>query len=251
MSVKTLVAIYNHNLPDLTDQLVESLKPYQSDDYDLIVIDIGSDDDRKAHHTTHEIPTNIYFGGGINFAFRHFLSTHDYDSLLSLNNDLILHGPNFVKTLRDEMMNNHFTILSPCVLQPGKRQNKWKPIRCWNSDRTRQVKWVDFPAPLIHRRFIEEVRQYPDELIYGWGQDVLSGIISSRHNWRIGVMDNCPVVHLSSFTFRSGRSDMTLSEYDRKARAAMFAYFQENNLMKELRDLRRYAANYAFDVRRP
>ena len=249
--MKTLVAIYNHNLPKLTDQLVKSLKPYQGEDYDIMVIDIGSDDDRKAKHTTHEIPTNIYYGGGINFAFRHFLSTRDYDSLLSLNNDLILHGPNFVKTLRDEMMNNQFTILSPCVLQPEYLQHVFKTMHCWNSDRTRQVKWVDFPAPLIHRRFIEEVRQYPDELIYGWGLPVLSGIICSRHNWQIGVMDNCPVIHLYSATFRSGRSDITFSDYRRKAKAAMLAYFQENNLMEEFRDLRRYAANYAFDVRRP
>ena len=29
---KTLVVIYNHNLPDMTDRLWEALHPYQRDD---------------------------------------------------------------------------------------------------------------------------------------------------------------------------------------------------------------------------
>jgi len=38
--MKTLVAILNHNLPEYTDYLYNNLNPYQSNIYDLIVIDI-------------------------------------------------------------------------------------------------------------------------------------------------------------------------------------------------------------------
>ena len=34
--MKTLVAIYNYNMPDLTDQLYEALKPYENNEYDLM-----------------------------------------------------------------------------------------------------------------------------------------------------------------------------------------------------------------------
>ena len=52
--MKTLAVIYNHNMPEITDSLWESLKPYERDDYDLILIDNGSRDDRKSKYTTHE-----------------------------------------------------------------------------------------------------------------------------------------------------------------------------------------------------
>ena len=43
--LKTLAVIYNHNLPEMTDKLWEELKPYERDDYDLILIDNGSTDE--------------------------------------------------------------------------------------------------------------------------------------------------------------------------------------------------------------
>ena len=52
--MKTLAVIYNHNLPGMTDNLWEALKPYERDDYDLILIDNGSSDGGKSKYTTHE-----------------------------------------------------------------------------------------------------------------------------------------------------------------------------------------------------
>jgi len=36
---------------------------------------------------------------------------------ITSNNDLILQGPNFVRTLRNEMFRGDYKIISPCVLQ--------------------------------------------------------------------------------------------------------------------------------------
>jgi len=38
------------------------------------------------------------------------------------NNDIILHGNNFIKTLKDISVEHNICILSPCVLQPEKDQ---------------------------------------------------------------------------------------------------------------------------------
>ena len=157
--MKTLAVIYNHNMPEITDSLWESLKPYERDDYDLILIDNGSRDDRKSKYTTHETGQNTYFGGALNIALQFFKESGKYDSLLSLNNDLILQGPNFIKTLRDEMFKGEYKIVSPCVLQVN-NQCKWKYMHCWNTNGTRDVKWVDFQAPLLHKDFIDHVQQF-------------------------------------------------------------------------------------------
>ena len=121
--MKTLAVIYNHNMPEITDSLWESLKPYERSDYDLILIDNGSKSEGKSKYTTHETGQNTYFGGALNIALQFFLQSGEYDSLLSLNNDLILQGDNFIKTLREEMFKGDYKIISPCVLQVNSQCN--------------------------------------------------------------------------------------------------------------------------------
>ena len=243
---KTLVVIYNHNLPDMTDSLWESLEPYKRDDYDMILIDNGSSSEGKSKYTTHETGQNTYFGGGINIAFQYFLDSGEYDSLLSLNNDLILQGHNFVKTLREEMFNGDYKIVSPSVLQI-ESQCKWKYMHCWNSSGIRDVKWVDFQAPLLHKDLIEKIGQYPDDLIYGWGQDMLSGIICEQEGWKVGVVDKCPLIHYSARTYKEGKSDLDLTTYCRKAEGGMFNYFQKENLIDKFHEFRHLSSNYVYE----
>jgi GT2 family glycosyltransferase len=243
---KTLAVIYNHNLPQMTDKLWEELKPYERDDYDLILIDNGSTDEGKSKYTTHETGQNTYFGGALNIALDFFTMSETYDSLLSLNNDLVLQGNNFVKTLREEMFNNDFKIVSPSVLQV-ENQCKWKYMHCWNSTKVRDVKWVDYQAPLLHRDFIEKVKQFPDELIYGWGQDSLSGIICEKQGWKVGVIDRCPVIHHSAHTYKSGKSDLDLQTYCQNAEQGMFGYMQSNGLMEKFMEYRKLSAEYSYE----
>jgi hypothetical protein len=245
---KTLVVIYNHNMPDLTDQLFESLKPYENDLYDTVVIDNGSKDNGKSKYTTFETGENCYFGGALNLALQLFKDNNQYDSMLSLNNDIILHGFNFVKELRKLMFDNDYTILSPCVLQPEKGQCHWKSMLNWGATEVRQVKWVDFQAPMIHRRYLDVMPQFPNELIYGWGQDILSGIVCDSNNWKVGVVDWLPIIHFSAFTYRSEKSDLKVSEYSQLAESNMFRYFSENHLLPKVSEFRHLSENYNYEV---
>jgi len=233
-------------MPEMTDSLWESLKPYERDDYDLIIIDNGSKPDRKSKYTTYETGQNCYFGGALNLAMSLFLESDKYDSLLSLNNDLILQGNNFIKTLRDEMFAGDYKIISPCVLQVDS-QCKWKYMHCWNTNGTRDVKWVDFQAPLLHKDVVEKIQQFPDRLIYGWGQDVLSGIICEQEGWKVGVVDKCPLIHHSAKTYKAGASDLDLTTYCRNAEGGMFGYMQEAGLMEKFNEFRTLSANYSYE----
>lgn len=242
---KTLAVIYNLNMPEMTDSLWDSLFPYQDDQYDLIVIDNGSKPEGKSKHTTYETGKNCYFGGALNLAMNLFLELDKYDSLLSLNNDLVLQGPNFIKTLREEMFNGDYKIISPCVLQVT-NQCMWKYMHCWNSQKTRDVKWVDFQSPLLHKDFITNIKQFPNKLIYGWGQDVLSGIICEEKNWKIGVVDRCPLIHHSAKTLKEGKGDIDLTTYCRYAETAMFEYMRESNNLEIFNKFRELSATYSY-----
>ena len=144
------------------------------------------------------------------------------------------------------MFKGDYKIISPCVLQVNS-QCKWKYMHCWNTNNTRDVKWVDFQAPLLHKDFIEKINQFPDELVYGWGQDVLSGVICEQEGWKVGVVDKCPLIHHSAQTYKEGKSDLDLTTYCRNAEGGMFNYFQNNGLIEKFHEFRHLSANYEFE----
>jgi hypothetical protein len=59
---KTAAIILNHNMPDYTDMLYESLKPYERDDYELFVLDNASKPEGRSKYTSFQLETNVYFG---------------------------------------------------------------------------------------------------------------------------------------------------------------------------------------------
>ena len=52
---KSLVAILHYNSTHYTDTLYELMKPYERDNYDLVVIDNGSDPNKTSKYTTYKI----------------------------------------------------------------------------------------------------------------------------------------------------------------------------------------------------
>jgi GT2 family glycosyltransferase len=231
--MKTLVLILNHNLPEYTNFLYDELKMHQDDSYDVFVFDNGSNDEgkpKKIHLATDE---NCYFGGALNLMFDFMLNTDEYDSLLFLNNDLLVHGYNFVKTLRKEMFEQDYTILSPAILQVRLEQDMWKQMHNYGTQNVRPVQWVDFMSPLINRRLIEEIKQFDSKLIYGWGIDIYCGVICEQKGWKVGIVDYLTAVHLVAKTTKEGKSNLTLDEYCRLAQNGMDEFFSLNNLTQQ------------------
>lgn len=245
---KTLAVILHFNTPTLTDNLYQMLEPYQKDDYKLIVFDNGSEPTKKASHSELFVKENCYFGGAVNLLFQYILNHPEYDSLLILNSDLILHGYNWIKTLRKELFDNEYTIVSPCIIQPENRQCHWKNMHNWGAKDTRQVSWIDFQAPLIHRRFIDHLQLFPDLLRYGWGQDILSGIICEDMNWKIGVCDNVCAIHLDSYTVKNNQHLPEMQTYWQNAEKYMFNYFTGIGLMERVNYFRQVNETYSYNI---
>lgn len=242
--MKTLVVILNYNVPALTDQLYRSLKPFESNVYDLMVLDNCSPAGGKSQYTTLETEENCYFGGALNLMFSFFKENKQYDSLMFLNNDVILHGYNYVKEMRNIMFSQNYTILSPSMLQPEENQCFWRQMHNYNSKSVRDVRWVDFFAPMFNRSFLEYIDQFPNELMFGWGQDVLSGIKCVENGLKIGVVDWCPVIHMSSMTFRDGKGGVSNSEYSMRAERDMWMHFQSIGMIEKLKEFRDWGRNY-------
>lgn len=234
---KTLAIILNHNLPQYTEWLYYWIKQYKDDSFDLVVMDNGSKPEFVSPFATIRLEKNIYWGGALNYAFNLVLKDPQYDSLLFLNNDIELTPEIFVPTLRTAMFEHDLAIVSPCIA--GKQQ-PWRQMQNWGCQSPRVVKWIDNQAPLIHRRVIEAIGQFPDELQIGWGQELVCYEVCRDHNWKIAVLDYLSILHYGKQTLLQNRlfndakdegaADNIVSweEYKAEAMRARDAYFAKN-----------------------
>ena len=255
---KTLAIILNHNLPEYTNWLYYSLRKHQDDTYDLVVMDNGSKPEQIPKYAQIKFEKNLFWGGALNEAFRLMLQDSAYDSLLFLNNDLELTPDIFVRSLRHELIANYFAIVSPCIA--GKPQ-PWRQMMNWGSPRPRIVKWIDNQAPMFHRKIIEAIGQFPQELYIGWGQDMICNDVCRDHNWKIAVCDHICILHYGKQTLLKNQLFSLETEPDKNQTSAAVpwedykseairtrdAYFKSNPLKYESFDeLVEYGLNYQY-----
>lgn len=194
---KTLAIVLNHNLPEYTNWVYYSLKKFADDTIDLKVMDNGSKPDLIPKYTQVRLPKNLYWGGALNEAFSLVLKDPQYDSLLFLNNDIEFNPDIFFRRLRESMFRYDLAIATPCI--SGKPQ-PWRQMQNWGSQEPRLVKWIDNQAPLIHRRVIEAIGQFPDALQIGWGQELICYEVCRDHGWKIAVLDYVDMIHFGKQT---------------------------------------------------
>jgi GT2 family glycosyltransferase len=239
-----LIATLNHNLPDLTDNLVMQLKrdSYFDAHCELMVLDNGSSEP-LARSTTHRLDENIFFGGGFNIVLDYFLNETDHEWLYFLNNDLIFHGPSFLTTSVTNAIKAEAMVYSPAVINASVEQCHWKQMWNWGQG-LRSVKWIDFQCPLIHRTVLKQIQHFPEELVYGWGLDFYTGCITEQHGIKTVVDDTNTICHLNSQTFKQNKINIGVSEFCRNAETNMNNYFLNSEFNSLYSELRTYGETY-------
>lgn len=238
-----LIATLNHNLPIWTDNLVDQLKrdPVFAD-CELMVLDNGSTEE-LAKSTTHRLDENVYFGGGFNVVLDYFLQTnHDY--LYFLNNDLVFHGPTFLSKSLQEARDSDAAVYSPTIINASIDQCHWRQMWNWGNG-LREVRWIDFQAPLMRRDILKQIERFPNELIYGWGLDFYTGCIADILGLKTVVSDTNTITHMNSLTFKENKINIGVSEFCQRAELGMYSYFS-NSIHKDLYfQLRTYGETYS------
>lgn len=237
-----LIATLNHNLPNWTDNLVNQLKRDPLfEKCELMVVDNGSTEP-LANYTTHRLDENIFFGGGFNVVLDYFLAT-DHDYLYFLNNDLVFHGPSFLTTSVTEARQSNAAVYSPSIINASMEQCHWKQMWNWGKG-LREVKWIDFQCPLIHRDVLQKIKQYPNELVYGWGLDLYTGCITEVNKMKTIVSDNNTITHMNSLTFKENKINIGVSQFCNIAETNMNNYFWNSEFKTLYLDLRSYGEQY-------
>jgi hypothetical protein len=248
-----LVATLNVNQPDLTNNLVEQVSKDKKISYEIMVLENGATEPSK--YSTHISEKNYFYGGGLNLIIDYFLNETTHDWLFVLNCDLIVHGQNFVSTMLSEAEKHDVCQLSPAIINASIDQCYWKQMHNWMSGTTRYVEWIDFQAPLLRRDVLEKIKEYPIDLIYGWGNDILTGMVAEEMNLKTGVTDKVCVTHLNSQTMTKGIEDLdgnfiTTQEYCKRAEHNMMSFMKSSNYFNKFNQFRHNAANYEFTTSR-
>lgn len=244
-----LIATMNVNQPALTNNLVEQIQKDTSVEMEIMVLENGATE--RSKYSTHISEKNYFFGGGLNLIFDYYLKETQHDWLFVLNNDLIIHGEHFVSAMIQEAIDNDVCQLSPAIINASVEQCFWRQMHNWMSGKTRLVEWIDFQAPLLRRDICEIVKEYPMELIYGWGNDILTGMIAHENKLKVGVTDRVCITHLNSQTINKGVVDlegnpMTNSEYCRRAEGGMMEYMQKTGRWSMFQQFRYNSATYSY-----
>jgi hypothetical protein len=245
---KTLAIILHYNTPEVTEKLYGVLKPHEGTIYDLKVMDNDSDEDKKFEAAEIVNKKNLFFGGGLQTAFDYFRKNNSkYDSLLFLNSDLVVFGPTYVSTLRKALFDNpEYKIISPALVGDWNSippLSMHKHMNSWGATSIRPVKYVDFETPLFHGDFVNQIN-YPSDLMFGIGQDHLSGLYCEERGWKIGVIDWMNAFHYWAYTIRSGKAKLNLETFAHVSNQQLFDYVEKHNLMDWLQESFKYGVEY-------
>ena len=256
---KTLILILNLNLPEFSNLLFINIdKNIDKELFDIKILDNGSEIEMRDKLCSKpiQIEKNLFFGGGLQYAFDYILDNQDkYDGLIFLNNDIWFKTNNFFETLVKESKENNYKISSPSIfnMNINNEYHAWKQMFCYNSKVPREAKWVDFVCPYIH---IDIIKQYkvPDELKYGFGIDFDICMKCEELGYKVAIFDYLPIIHYQCVTTAAKRCKElpSVEEYHSKANNGTDIYFAEGTTLEDkifynrYHDFRNWALNYNF-----
>lgn len=246
--MKVLLATLIHNTPELAENIVSQWKGDTfRGEYEIMVVDNGSQPDKISSVTTHKLSENVYFGGGFNVIMDYFLQG-DYDYLAMFNSDIVYHGHNFLNNCFDDIEKYDLDIYTPSVLRGQLQQCDWKPMLNWGTKGVRLVKYIDDECPIFSRRMIEKLNPLPHELYLGYGTDFYECIIANRNNYNIGVSDSNTVLHLENYTVKQDKlTTITKQQYYNDNFVNMQTYFNNSEYAQEYQDLFKYGKEYKWE----
>jgi len=155
----------------------------------------------------------------------------------------VFHGPKFLQQSLKEAEKSNAAVYSPSIINASMEQCHWKQMWNWGEG-LREVRWIDFQAPLLRRDILEKIQQFPNELMYGWGLDLYAGCIADKHNLKTIVSDFNTITHMNSLTFKQNKINIGVSEFCRAAETNMYHYFSKSEYNSVYLSLRDYGQNY-------
>lgn len=222
------VIIINRDRPDLTDNLVESLKFLKTKNtMDIYVIEMGSQKENLSKYCSYYYEDPEFRGKafghcqGLDYILQHHGHYRYYWFLM---NDLILsEKPNPVDTMIDILESEpRMGILSPT--EPEGKYPDCLPC----TDRTwHRVSTTDYLALMMKDQCLQEVGFLGPHFKYSWGAIHELSYKMYQKNWYIAYCDLIHMKHLGGTTYGATRNTISRDKYLREAARWCTNYFIE------------------------
>lgn len=159
--VATLVL--NRNLGGVTDRLVEHLQKFDGDICDIIVIESGSEEDKRSKYPGYQacwkeaMENGLRYGRGFNFGLASLLENGKYENyeyfFLVWNNSVFFDEPTTGILLEQLVSHPKMGIISPC-------DAAWGEYRLIPENESRVFWYGTHVAWLMRRSFIDTIREF-------------------------------------------------------------------------------------------
>jgi hypothetical protein len=99
---------------------------------------------------------------------------------------------------------------------------------------------------MFHEDYVNEIN-YPDDLVYGIGQDLIGGKLCTDRGWKIGVIDWMMAYHMWAYTIRSGNAPLNLGTFAQVSNEVLNSYAAANGLTEHILECVRYGNEYVYE----
>jgi len=205
---KIAILVVSHNYPELTDSLCESIKSRTKGvDYDLHVIETGSDRAKCSKHMTLWVNEGVRMTRGFNLlkVYADFTASckgYKYDAYhLFVNDAKFIDDKDMTTILYEEMIQHpdcgQINPYQENMHAPHLRQNKVNDSGC------RKESFAEIIAPMISAEAWKKIPGLLDSrFFYGWGLDYDIPTQLHANGYRLYVSDSVGVHHQAFTSYR-------------------------------------------------
>lgn len=232
--MKSLVIIYNYNLPEATQAIFDKLCKDGFEKEQIWVVDNGSDKEPCASCTNFMLPKNVRFTGQARVAASYLLDFFDYQAVTFITTSArLIDSLNYfqlINRLSSEVVGRNYGFI--CSSLTGGRTEDSAPKQEQRILEKELTPVFDYQpiATVINRKLLELCRlsnssYFNLELKRGWGIDRELQFIANKHDLKCYISREFYVEWATNQTHRKGVADESVSTYRTEAETEMVTEF--------------------------
>lgn len=220
--MRTAIILTNYNMPERADALVDYIKlalPFN--EYEVFLVDNGSDLVSPAANTTIWLPKNRQTCGGW-LAGWDQAREQDFDAywFLITSAEIPFNQGDILRPMTDFLFSHpKAVIIHPALTEDS--TTHWKHMKTKGGSRPRRTWMVDNIAALYRADWYNSIGGFDAMLSYGWGVDLEMCYLARKEGRSIWIDERVQVEKITNIGYTMERMNMTASERANAAGANM------------------------------
>ena len=221
--VRIAVIIVNYNMPERADSLAKYLKNNTDIEYDLYLVDNGSDLVKPAKSTTVFIKKNVQTCKG----WLTGLEAADKSKVDYFAYWFLITSARFCYKSKDPLifLTEKLTKDKNAVgIHPSLTSNSttaWEHSINRGTNRVRRTWMIDNIASLYKSDWFNSIGRFDNNLTYGWGTDLETGLIARRQGKSLWIDDRIQIEKITDIGYKMKRMNMSANDRQKLARKNM------------------------------